>query len=42
MSTWAPACRARPRQDCVSLTDAPGIGFESKAAFYKVLRDLHG
>ena len=25
----------------VGLTDTPGIGFESKAAFYKVLRELH-
>ena len=25
----------------VGLTDTPGIGFESKAAFYKVLRGLH-
>ncbi|MGW7518366.1 mandelate racemase/muconate lactonizing enzyme family protein [Streptomyces sp. NPDC054796] len=25
----------------VGLTDIPGIGFEGKAAFYKVLRDLH-
>ncbi|GGV44952.1 mandelate racemase [Actinomadura cremea] len=25
----------------VGLTDMPGIGFEGKAAFYKVLRDLH-
>ncbi|KPC84777.1 MULTISPECIES: mandelate racemase/muconate lactonizing enzyme family protein [Streptomyces] len=25
----------------VGLTDTPGIGFEGKAAFYKVLRDLH-
>ncbi|CAM5508966.1 D(-)-tartrate dehydratase [Streptomyces tendae] len=26
----------------VGLTDIPGIGFEGKAAFYKVLRGLHG
>ncbi|MEU8725314.1 mandelate racemase/muconate lactonizing enzyme family protein [Streptomyces antimycoticus] len=26
----------------VGLTDTPGIGFEGKADFYKVLRDLHG
>ena len=26
----------------VGLTDTPGIGFESKAAFYEVLRQLHG
>ena len=26
----------------VGLTDTPGIGFESKAAFHKVLRALHG
>jgi L-alanine-DL-glutamate epimerase-like enolase superfamily enzyme len=26
----------------VSLDDRPGIGFEGKANFYKVLRDLHG
>nr|WP_127894494.1 mandelate racemase/muconate lactonizing enzyme family protein [Streptomyces sp. S10(2018)] len=26
----------------VGLTDVPGIGFEAKAAFYKVLRALHG
>ncbi|GAA3354563.1 mandelate racemase/muconate lactonizing enzyme family protein [Streptomyces antimycoticus] len=25
----------------VGLTETPGIGFEGKAAFYKVLRDLH-
>ncbi|WP_433869165.1 mandelate racemase/muconate lactonizing enzyme family protein [Saccharopolyspora sp. CA-218241] len=25
----------------VGLTEAPGIGFESKAAFYEVLRELH-
>ncbi|MFI6083856.1 mandelate racemase/muconate lactonizing enzyme family protein [Streptomyces sp. NPDC051217] len=25
----------------VNLTDTPGIGFEGKAAFYKVLRELH-
>ncbi|MFH9066761.1 hypothetical protein ACH4GM_37000 [Streptomyces coeruleorubidus] len=25
----------------VGLTDTPGIGFESKAAFYTVLRALH-
>ncbi|MEB3366700.1 mandelate racemase/muconate lactonizing enzyme family protein [Saccharopolyspora mangrovi] len=25
----------------VGLTDTPGIGFESKAAFYEVLRELH-
>ncbi|MFJ5838016.1 mandelate racemase/muconate lactonizing enzyme family protein [Streptomyces shenzhenensis] len=25
----------------VGLTDIPGIGFEGKAAFYRVLRDLH-
>ena len=26
----------------VGLTDTPGIGFESKSAFYEVLRQLHG
>jgi L-alanine-DL-glutamate epimerase-like enolase superfamily enzyme len=29
------------RDSRVGLTEIPGIGFEGKAAFYKVLRDLH-